>query len=496
MSNFKVLFLQPNLMLQTTLPLGIAILSSTLKNAGYVVDIFDTTFYKTEDISSDDARVGNLQISKFTLNNEIQSLRTKQQMHDDLFEKVNEFKPNLIAVSIFEDLYPLTLKLLHTIKDFNIFTIAGGPFPTVAPEKVIKEPTIDAVCIGEGETALLDLCNKLSTNNIYTSINNLWVKKNNVIIKNNMNDPIDLNQIQSPDFSIFDKRRFYKPMKGKVYRTGLIETHRGCPYTCTFCSSHALSKLYKQKTGINYFRSKNINKIHDEIKSMIEKYDIEFLYFTSEVLLNSRKYIKEFSEMYEEFKLPFFCQSRAEAINEETVGYLKDMNCHSIAIGIEHGNENFRYNILNRKVSNKTYINALDCLEKTDIKVSVNNIIGFPDETRELIFDTINLNKQFNVYQINAYFFTPYHGTALRDYCVKKGYIKENTQTNTVTKTTVLNMPSLSQEEIKGLVRTFNLYVRFPKERYSEIKKAERFTDEGNLIFNKLKDEYWEKYLK
>lgn len=496
MTNFKILFLQPNLMLQTTLPLGVAILSATLKRAGFSVDIFDTTFYETENISSDDARVENLQLAKFTLGEEIQNLRTRQQMHEDLVNKIKEYNPDLLAVSIFEDLYPLTLELLHTVKDFNIFTIAGGPFPTVAPEKVIEEVTIDAVCIGEGEEALLELCNKLFAGDDYSSIKNLWVKKNGKVMKNGMHKPVDLNHTPSPDFSLFDERRFYKPMKGKVYRMGLIETHRGCPYTCTFCSSHTLSKLYKQETGVNYFRSKDIDKVRAELKILVDEYNVEFIYFTSEVLLNSKRYIKEFAEMYKEFNLPFFCQSRAEAINDETVGYLEEMNCHSLAMGIEHGNEEFRFKTLNRKVSNETYINALKCLEKTDIKVSVNNIIGFPDETRELVFDTINLNRLFNVYQINAYFFTPYHGTELRNYCVQKGYIKEDTQTHTVTKGTVLNLPSMSPEEIRGLVRTFNLYVRFPKERYPDIKIAEKFDDEGNKMFDKLRAEYWQKFLK
>lgn len=497
MKGFKVLFLYPDLMLQTTFPMGIAILSAVLKREGFGVDIFETPFYETEELSSDEARAANLQIARFNLGEKFKHLRSRQQMYEDLVKKAEEYKPGLLAVSILEDLYPQALELLRTVKKFKIPTVAGGPFPTFAPEKVIKEETIDMVCLGEGEEVLLELCRKLAAGEDHSAIKNLWVKKNGKVIKNEMHQLQDISLGPPPDFSVFDERRFSKPMKGKVYRMALVETHRGCPYTCAFCASHAISQLYKDSTGEHYFRTKDISVVHDELKILVDKYKVEFIYFPAEVFLAmSKSYLKEFVEMYKEFRLPFFCQSRAELINEETVRCLTEMNCHSLAVGIEQGNEEFRYNKLNRRVSNETYINAIKCLEKTDIKVSVNNIVGFPDETRELVFDTINLNRCFNVYQINAYYFTPYHGTALREYCVQKGYINDDTQTINITKDTVLNMPSMSADEIRGLVRTFTLYVRFPIERYPEIARAEKFDDEGNRVFKKLQAEYWEKYLK
>ncbi|GAI32107.1 unnamed protein product [marine sediment metagenome] len=73
MKKFKVLFLYPDLMLQTTSPMGIAILSAVLKRAGFSVDIFETPFYKTEEVSSDEARVANLQITRFDLGEEFNS---------------------------------------------------------------------------------------------------------------------------------------------------------------------------------------------------------------------------------------------------------------------------------------------------------------------------------------------------------------------------------------------------------------------------------------
>ena len=55
-------------------------------------------------------------------------------------------------------------------------------------------------------------------------------------------------------------------------------------------------------------------------------------------------------------------------------------------------------------------------------------------------------------------------------------------------------MPTITQDEIQGLARVFSFYVKFPKERWNEIKLAESFTPEGDAKFKMLGKEFDEKY--
>ena len=59
----------------------------------------------------------------------------------------------------------------------------------------------------------------------------------------------------------------------------------------------------------------------------------------------------------------------------------------------------------------------------------------------------------------------------------------------------MLVMPQYPQHEIEGLIKCFALYVKFPKNRWADIKKAEANTPEGEKIYSELKQEYIEKYL-
>ena len=53
-------------------------------------------------------------------------------------------------------------------------------------------------------------------------------------------------------------------------------------------------------------------------------------------------------------------------------------------------------------------------------------------------------------------------------------------------KDSLLNMPSISKEEIRGLMKTFVLYARLPRSYWKEIKIAESDTKEGEEKFNEL----------
>ena len=57
-----------------------------------------------------------------------------------------------------------------------------------------------------------------------------------------------------------------------------------------------------------------------------------------------------------------------------------------------------------------------------------------------------------------------------------------------------LRMPTISKEEISGLAKVFSLYVKFPKERWPEIKIAEKNDDEGNKMMAKLGEEFDKTY--
>ncbi|MCZ7393733.1 MAG: radical SAM protein [Candidatus Methanoperedens sp.] len=494
-SKFKVLLIYANKMMENLISINVSILSAALKQHGFDVKLFDTTFYRTEDESVYDIRVNNLQVRKFDLSSYGIKINDSD-IHEDLIKLVEEYKPNLVGLSAVEETYLLGLSLLKSIKsNFNIPTIVGGVHTIFSPEEVLAQDDVDMICIGEGEEALVELCQKMQNGEDYYKVKNIWFKKDGVAVKNPRRDLMPLKDLPFLDFSIYDKRRMYRPMQGKIYKMLPIESSRGCPYTCTYCSASTLRKLYSNLG--NYYRRKSVEQIIKEIQHYRKQYGLDFVYFTSESFLSMPdNEFENFVELYSEIKLPFWLQTRPESITKERIKKLETINCNRISVGLESGNEQLRKKMLKRNISNQQIIESLDVFKHSKIPLSVNSMIGFPDETREQIFDTINLNRIINADSSSLFIYTPYRGSELRQYCIEKGYVKPDLLMGSVFQNSILKMPQITNDEIKGLFRTFSLYIKLPEEYYPDIQIAEKFDKRGNEMFEHLSKVYVDEFFK
>ena len=508
MRQFKVLFVYPNLYMMNMMPPSIALFSALLKQKSIETALFDTTYYPWDhgnaavtgqgvgrfEMSSDKRKEVTLQVRPFNL--EERGIHPKTtDMVEDFQNLVDSFKPDLIAMSVVEDTYPQGLYLLNTIKDRKIPTLVGGVFPTFAPHLAIQEDAITMICVGEGEGALVELCERMALGQDYSDICNLWVKDGNGKIKRNPQRPvIDINTLPIMDFEIFEENRIYRPMAGKVYRMIPIETHRGCPYTCTYCNSPSQIVLHNENKAGRFFRKKRMEKVREELAYLIERWNAEYVYFPADTFLAwSDEEFRSFIDMYGEFKLPFWIQTRPETITPENVAMLKSVGCHRVSLGIEHGNEQFRRDIVNRPIGNTELIEKTNLIGR-EIPVSVNNITGFPTETRELAFDTIRMNRALQVDTMNCYTFMPYHGTPLRDLAIRLGYLDPDALTCSLTAGSVLDMPQYPRHQIRGFVKCFSLYARLPETMWPTIARAEIDDEEGNALFANLREEYISRY--
>ena len=252
----------------------------------------------------------------------------------------------------------------------NIPVIAGGVFPTFAPEICIKNELVDLVCVGEGENALIDLCDKIKNKKEIKDITNCWIKTKNSLQKNSITKPVDINKTTIIDISEFEENRLYRPMTGKVYKMIPIETIRGCPFTCRFCNSPDQMKLYKG-LGHNFFRKKKVDIIFDELKYFKDKHKVSITFWPFILAMNKNEF-EEFCEMYKEINLPFWMQTRPETINEYNIKRLSEIGLHRISFGIEHGNEEFRRKILDRRWKNKDIIEVLKIPHRYGVTFSCN----------------------------------------------------------------------------------------------------------------------------
>ena len=110
----KILLVYPNLYGMNMLPPAIGLFTAILKREGHEVKLFDTTVYEDlTEFNSDKAKSENLNARPYD-----DSLLKNAAKNTDAFldfkTLVDEYAPELIAVSVTEDMYPIAISLLKT----------------------------------------------------------------------------------------------------------------------------------------------------------------------------------------------------------------------------------------------------------------------------------------------------------------------------------------------------------------------------------------------
>jgi anaerobic magnesium-protoporphyrin IX monomethyl ester cyclase len=496
MCRAKAMLINPNPRSMSLISPVVSHFYNILKANDIKMKFFDTTFYDLSDKYADPEKKMTENLSIKEIKGHLPGRDATHKKYDELLHdfrrEVEDFQPDVILASAMESTVTLTREILGYIRDLKIPHILGGVFATYAPELAISFPEIDAICIGEGENVIVELILKVKKGESIKNISNIWLKDNKGhITKNKMSAPISLDDLPRFDVTVFDESRFYRAMEGKIYRMFPVETHRGCPLKCAFCNSPIQDDAYKRETGMRYFRAKSMKKVLEDIRYFAEDCKAEYLFFWSDNFFEYNKQeIDEFCEAYKDYKIPFFVQTYPTSIDAYKIKKLVDVGLHLITMGIEHGNEKFRREVINRQYSNAKVLERIKILKNFNVTYSCNNIVGFPHETPKLHWDTVMLTRELGAETSSCAIFTPFHGTPLRKMAIEEGFLKDpNTLAPSNFDYSILDMPQFPADLIKAKARVFNLYVKFPKSRWKDIEKAEKLTPEGNRIFEELRQE-------
>ncbi len=371
---------------------------------------------------------------------------------------VMEFKPHIIAYSITTGMHKELLDLNRRLKkNSSFFALFGGPHTTFFPE-TIKEEGVDGVCIGEGEEAVADLANHMEKDEDISNIENLWIKQGGEIFRNPVRKLIqDLDSIPFPDRQlIYDRFRDSRDNKIKFFIS-----NRGCPFKCTYCFNHYFDAIYKGKGKIVRIRS--VDNVIKEIVQVKQKYALGFLKFVNDIFFFKNEWIREFAEKYPgKIGLPFYAIVRANMITPERVRYMKRAGCHSVAMGLESGNERIRSEVLKIRMSNDQIIEACKMLKSGGIRVFTQNMIGLPTESLDNAFETLELNKKCRPDYAWVSLYSPYPNTVLGEKAKDMGLFDGNVNSFSFTYHLGSPMNIPDKKEFENLQKLFALAVEFP----------------------------------
>jgi anaerobic magnesium-protoporphyrin IX monomethyl ester cyclase len=340
---------------------------------------------------------------------------------ENLQNEIKKIEPNIIGYSTTTGAHNYYIDLNRKLKEkFDFVSIFGGPHPTFFPE-MIHEKGVDAICLGEGEEAIVEFADAISKKLEFDGIRNVYFKKGNEIVKNELRPFIkDLDSIPFPDRVIFRKYADKLPSPYRVFITG-----RGCPYSCSYCFNHAYKKLFPGK----YIRHRNINLIIKEIDEVRKNGKLRVCGFLDDTFTLDKKWLSDFCKAYKsEVNLPFFCHLRADLIDSNVSRLLADAGCIAGVIGVETGSYEMRRDILKKDIKDEEIISAANYLKKSGIRVITQNMIGIPEDTPENVLKMAKINSIIKSNHMNLYFYQPYPKTDLCKLSIEKGLYAGNVE--------------------------------------------------------------------
>lgn len=376
----------------------------------------------------------------------------------EFVNKVKTLNPSIVGFSCTTHQLKYLAKYSTALKySSKALQIAGGVGATLDPEWVLSRSAIDGVCIGEGEIPFDKLLNNIHNAQDFYTTKGFWWRTNSGIKTNRIPEFIsDLSHLEFPDYSIF--KRNVVSHKGVIF----VMLTRGCPFSCFYCCNKSLSNIYPSSKG--YFRVPSVKFAITLLERMIKQFpETNFIEFEDDLLIANKQWFTDFSEVYRKrINKPYRACVRVEYVSAEIAAILKQSGCRKVFLGVESGNEELRQNILNRRHSNEAIIDKCNILKEAGLEVFTFNIVGFPFEKKEMMRDTLNLNKKIDPNDGVCFFFYPYKGTELYNICARNNLLKSNDELlkihNYITKPAI-KMTASQEKECIYFYRRINKYL-------------------------------------
>ncbi len=275
--------------------------------------------------------------------------------------------------------YPLTLRIAAEVKRARPKSVValGGPQASVVDVSTMRAfPWIDLVVRGEAEQTLPELVDALTRHSSLAAVPGITFRRdeNGEIVRNPDAAPVlDLDALPFPAFHLFPDVRFCRHFP--------LELGRGCPFSCTFCSTN---DFFRRR-----FRLKSPAHMIAEMRRVRQAYGINSFELVHDMFTVDRKRVVEFCEALLESKEEFTwgCSARTDCIDEELIALMARAGCRGIFFGIETGSRRMQ-KIIDKGLELNDSAERVRSCDQFKIKTAVSLMAGFPEETMNDLRDT------------------------------------------------------------------------------------------------------------
>ncbi len=301
-----------------------------------------------------------------------------------------ESRADLVAITTWTINSLSAYEIADRFKARGMPVIMGGPHTYFFAEEAAKH--CDAVGIGEGEKIWPKMLEDASTGHLQTFYH--------------AEKSLDLKNLPFPRYDLMAFNKY------SHFRTFAIQSSRGCPFRCDFCSErYFLGKKYRYRP---------VAEVIEELKYN----GVKNILFADSTFAGKRSHTMELLEALIPLNVRWSALWSSNLCRDQHfLDLAKRSGLLHVNIGLESINRQ-TLDGMNKKINKINYYKEIvSNLRKRGISYSVNFVFGYDTEDESIYEKTIAFLRQNKVPAAYFNILTPHKGTPLYDRLQKEGRI-------------------------------------------------------------------------
>jgi len=299
-------------------------------------------------------------------------------------------KCDLAAITAMTPLAPRGYEIAEEYRRRGVKVVMGGMHPTWLPQEAIEH--CDAVVIGEAD----EIWEEVVRDAAKGELKRFYRQKART----------DLARLPLPRRDLLDPRGYFFE--------NTIQTTRGCPFDCEFCS---VTAMY----GGTY-RTRPLEEVEKEIRSLRRAQ--AYIFFVDDNIVGNIRYARELFTMLSQYRLRWVSQGPITiAQDEELVRLMAQAGCHGMFIGFESlSAENLK---LMGKKTNKVefYESGIKRLHDYGIGVHASFVFGYDYDEPSVFEQFLSFAHRTKIDGAFLPVLTPFPGTRIYHRLKEEGRI-------------------------------------------------------------------------
>jgi radical SAM PhpK family P-methyltransferase len=291
----------------------------------------------------------------------------------------------VITTTVYVSPHPI-IEIVQYLRSLGITApvIIGGPYIS-SQHKVMSQEDLTLlfqflggdiyVISSEGETTLAKVMERLRVGAALDGIPNIATRGEG--------DSFDFHPLETERNELHDEPIDY-PLFGAeaIGRFVSLRTAKSCPFECSFCG-------FPQRAGKYVYTGVDI--VERELDAIAELGTVSTLTFLDDTFNVPKGRFKSVLRLMIDRGYGFRWNSfyRSDHGDAETIELMAESGCEGVFLGIESGCDRI-LELMNKSARKRHYASAINKFHEVGITTYGSFIIGFPGETRDSVFETMD----------------------------------------------------------------------------------------------------------